>query len=754
MNAKFPTGGPLSRLGATLVALILLAAVATDALALDRTLRLTGRLLSTSGQPVTDGKYELRARFYDAKDAKKALYSFKALAAVTKGMFAITVGDDPKMTATEAKAFHDGKIQWVGLTVDSDPELPRLTMHQVAYALRAESAGVAKVAHEVKCTGCIGATELNGKLLATLATKKDLDGYVKPSDLKKVALTGSYNDLDDKPVPVKLGTCKVGQFVRGYKADGTPVCATDANTKYSGKNFALTNQKCPSGQVLYGHDLNGKALCRPDKDTDTKYSGKHFAVSKQTCPSGQYLYAIDASGKALCRADKDTNTTYSGKHFAKSNQGCPSGQYMFAVDAAGKALCRADKDTNSTYSGKNFALSNRYCKSGYVQRGVDSNGNPACVHHAADDFSQSQVTNLRGNKLANGTTPWTSQTSHTHRYQRRYTVILALDGDSYCPKGWTREELNTLRGGSSGYLHIVLNDSGLYMGGSNSNGYSQAYIAARIHHTHGVKHICHKTFTSSSGNPFFHMMAYDGSAGCPSGYHYIPSSHLNGNSTTTRFFATDAGVFIGRADGNSVSSHSHEESSGGMYRYASSQIDRVCFKVMGVDEDPATKDGVFPVVVGLKKTNNSCPSGFTKWYTTSLNSSGSNGYNYISMVRNAMFVGGLASWGHSGGGYQQVHYRPSQVGTTCWRIMKRTGGRPFAMIRTPQTGGCPSGYMSFNATDVKGTNNHGYVQMTADGVYIGGLDGWGRHNYDSGYIAQSLTSDMTNRLCLKLVGAQ
>ncbi len=137
-------------------------------------------------------------------------------------------------------------------------------------------------------------------------------------------------------------SCSSGQQVTGIDTNGAVTCATDANTTYSGTNFALSNQQCSSGQQLLGIDDKGVKVCVTD--ADTKYTGKDFALSNQQCDSGKYLVGFDGNGNKVCVAD--ANTEYNGIDFALSGKACATGEVQFGVDGNGNPRCIKDSGLN------------------------------------------------------------------------------------------------------------------------------------------------------------------------------------------------------------------------------------------------------------------------------------------------------------------------------------------------------------------------------------------------------------------------
>ncbi len=337
------------------------------------------------------------------------------------------------------------------------------------------------------------------------------------------------------------------------------------------------------------------------------------------------------------------------------------------------------------------------------------------------------------------------------RDKKRYTVVLNVKNTAYCPQGYTKETVETLRGPDKN-LRININSQGLFMGGMNSNGHGQEYLYVRVNSGNAPANICSKTYTSTTGKPHISVfMPNGGSANsCPAGYNHLPASTLKGNNGWGYFQANEAGAYFGYVDDWAKTSHTHEDNTGYLSRNFTSHVGTLCFKVMGVDSDAATSSGVFPVVLGLKNDTD-CPNGWN--VKTSSDTDSSNGYTYVQYSGNASIIGGMHDWGHGGGNYMQVHFHYSHVNFVCWNYYTRDG-QPFYNIRTPHTGSCPNGYMSFNASALKATDNNGRIAATGEGLYMGGIHSWGMHDYSEGYIQNTFSSQVNNKVCLKMEGVK
>ncbi len=99
-----------------------------------------GALTDASGLPL-EGEYTLTFAIYDAADSTTPLWTQVFTEEVVGGHFAVRLGSDPSNPLPAALI--DGSPRWVGLTVDSEAELPRLFLDSVPHALvsRAVSGG-------------------------------------------------------------------------------------------------------------------------------------------------------------------------------------------------------------------------------------------------------------------------------------------------------------------------------------------------------------------------------------------------------------------------------------------------------------------------------------------------------------------------------------------------------------------------------------------------------------------------------------
>ncbi len=244
-----------------LMAALAILAAQPVAAAVPSQLTIAGAVFASGGGAAVDGDYALTFGLYgQAQGGASAWKEGPIVVTVKGGQFSAALGAVNPLSQSALAALPEA---WLGIAVGNDPELPRKTLGSVAYALRAAKA------EGVDCSGCIGAGQLDPKVLSDYAKAADLGNYVQASALAKVAASGSYKDLQNLPqladvastgqykdllgLPVipKVGAaCGSGLVVKGFKADGSLECADGgvsvANLPKDGldeiSNGLLTNQ--------------------------------------------------------------------------------------------------------------------------------------------------------------------------------------------------------------------------------------------------------------------------------------------------------------------------------------------------------------------------------------------------------------------------------------------------------------------------------------------------------------------------------
>ena len=205
-------------------------------------------VLTATGGPASDGDYPLRFRIYADQSAKVPLWSEGPVSVTVQGArFDVALGN---VQPLDLAALATATTPQLGVQVGDEPELPRLPLHAVLYALRAGSADsaekaknadnanfaktadVAKIADVAKglaCTGCVsvkallfdGDVDLAGHSLK--AASATFTGDVVAKTVTAAAFVGDGSKLTGVPSP--SGSCKDGELVKSITLDGSLICA-------------------------------------------------------------------------------------------------------------------------------------------------------------------------------------------------------------------------------------------------------------------------------------------------------------------------------------------------------------------------------------------------------------------------------------------------------------------------------------------------------------------------------------------------
>ncbi|MEC9071441.1 MAG: hypothetical protein VX938_03640, partial [Myxococcota bacterium] len=124
-----------------------------------------GVLRDNAGVPVVEDIFEVTFALYDSPDSQEALWSEtwppegtdcattpESCVHVQGGVFHLNLGTHEPLSA---EIFSQSASLWLGMAVESDPELPRRPLGSAPYSVHAGSAAT------VACTGCLEADMLS-----------------------------------------------------------------------------------------------------------------------------------------------------------------------------------------------------------------------------------------------------------------------------------------------------------------------------------------------------------------------------------------------------------------------------------------------------------------------------------------------------------------------------------------------------------------------------------------------------------------
>ncbi len=218
------TLGPFLLAGFLIVALV---ATSSTAIATVPTLvPVQGRLATAGNSAVPDGTYVLAFSLYPSVDAEVALWKEIHLQAqVINGIFSIQLGAVAGGSPLPTSALIDGDEVWIGVSVGSEPELPRQRMLSAPYALVAGHATYAEMA---------------GKLVKPIG----------PSDIEDASIPGSKVDFTYAGSSSKGGAATSAEALQCTGCVTTAMLAASAVTATRLAAAAVGSAALANGAVL------------------------------------------------------------------------------------------------------------------------------------------------------------------------------------------------------------------------------------------------------------------------------------------------------------------------------------------------------------------------------------------------------------------------------------------------------------------------------------------------------------------------
>ncbi|MCB9739073.1 MAG: hypothetical protein H6747_07380 [Deltaproteobacteria bacterium] len=249
----------ISRASTLLAMVALVAAPAMASAATPGTATVEGALLSSGGAPAADGEYDLSFALYAAATGGTAAWSDGPMKVMVKGgRFSAALGAGK---ALDAKTLATLATPFLGVTVGTDPELPRQPVRSAPYAVLAGSA------EALACTGCVSGDQIaNGAIAAAKLGFNFAGSSTKGGPALDLACSGCVNVAElkfDADVDLGGNSIKAGNGTFSGDVSAKSVTATS----FVGDGSKLTGIKTPAGtcskpgEVVKGIKADGTLEC-------------------------------------------------------------------------------------------------------------------------------------------------------------------------------------------------------------------------------------------------------------------------------------------------------------------------------------------------------------------------------------------------------------------------------------------------------------------------------------------------------------
>jgi len=283
-----------------------------------------GKVTDGSGNPVSDGSYNMRFSIYDVETGGSSLwYSGLVSVQVTDGLFSVLLGDSPQ-SAIELPFDTD---YWLNVWIEGDTQTPRQKLGSVGYAYMA--------------SGLVPGTEVSGSV-----------GTESMSAFKGVnaAASGSTFGL------YGVNSSTAGTGVRGdaLATAGTTFGVRGASQSTSGAGvYGSADATTGTTYGIYGLNFSGSG--RGVYGVAAATSGVTYGVYGETVSgSGRGVYGVAGAGSGTTYGVYGQSSSWSGigvLGYAEASSGNTVGVSGLCESPTGKAVSGQNNATEGTATG-------------------------------------------------------------------------------------------------------------------------------------------------------------------------------------------------------------------------------------------------------------------------------------------------------------------------------------------------------------------------------------------------------------------
>lgn len=310
-------------------------------------------------------------------------------------------------------------------------------------------------------------------------------------------------------------------------------------------------------------------------------------------------------------------------------------------------------------------------------------------------------------------TTWVSKSPYTH--------VISLKSWVSCPSWYEDLSMSDIVW-TNGRVYALLNKHWLML--SSSNWYYAEWheiIRFNIANTTWPAKLCKKTYTSYS-TPHITYLKFDtdSSSNCPSWYTYLSNSRLAGNNGRTYTMSNDGGSYIWYIDQRNYAAQATYNWRYVDWWHTSNAVKSICYRIDWVEENPATKNWVFPVMLWVNNQA-ACTNLWSDWFYKPTSSIANGNYLYNMINDNLFMVWHIYSWAYWGENYIMTQFHTTHVSGVCIKLFPFNGEAIDVFLRNSA---CPTWYTSIPSSSLVWWNDTGYMWKTKYWMYVWWLYTW------------------------------
>ena len=335
--------------------------------------------------------------------------------------------------------------------------------------------------------------------------------------------------------------------------------------------------------------------------------------------------------------------------------------------------------------------------------------------------------------------------------KKSYNHVIGMRSTWLCPSWYETVDFSDVVW-TNWYTYGMLSEHWVLMSSANAvPGYWQETLHFYMNAAVWIDKFCKKIYTSYS-KPYITVIPNDvaNASNCPSWFTYLDNADLKGSDNNTYFMANDWWSYMGWLSSWAYTSSAYENWYQMKYWSSAAWVDQVnwvCFKIDGVEENPSTKNWVYPVLLWVTDES-SCTTLWSDWYFTENTGVSWARWIYSIMTDNSFVYWPQASWGYWWANYNYTYFHDTHVNWTCMKLFPSY--KSSVSVNLTKNSTCPSWYLTIDSDSLKWWNATWYLQKMPYWMYLWWLYSRGQVAYEDWYqLASWNNSTWLNNVCIK-----